>query len=66
MGRRPLSLLFGESGLLSFGIFTFGHNRQSPLVLASEGGVLERDGFEVVVSDVDDEGGSSPKVVYSR
>ena len=54
-----MSLLFGESGLLSFGIFTFWHDGQSPLVLASERGVLEGDGFEVSIGDIKSKGGSS-------
>ena len=54
-----LSLLFGESGLLSFGIFAFWHDGQSPLALASERGVLDGDGFEILISDVDGERGST-------
>ena len=56
--------MFGELGLLSFGILAFWHNRQSPLVLVSEGSVLKGNGFEVMVSDVKYEGSSSPKSIY--
>ena len=61
-----MSLLFGESGLLSFSILAFWHDRQSPLFLASEGGVLDGNGFEVVVGGVDNKRGSSPETIYSR
>jgi len=42
------------------------HDGQSPLVLASERRVLDGDGFKIMVGDVDDEKGSSPKTVYAR
>ena len=61
-----LSLSFGESGLLSFNILSFMHDGQSPLVLASERRVLDGDRFEVMISDVESEGGSSPKTIYTR
>ena len=54
-----MSLLLGESGLLSFGVLAFWHNGRSPLVLASEGSVLERDGFKVTIGDIEGKGGSS-------
>ena len=60
-----MSLLFGESGLLSFRVFALRHDGQSPLVLASEGGVLDRDGFEIVVGGVENEGGSSTISIYT-
>jgi hypothetical protein len=59
-----LSLLFGESGLLSFGVLALWHNGQSPLVLASEGSVLEGDGFEISVGDVEGEGVSFSIAFY--
>ena len=61
-GRGALSLLFGELGLLSFGVLAFRHDGQLPLVLAMRRGVgvvLEGDRFEVVVGDVKGEGGYS-------
>ena len=57
-----MSLLFGESRLLSFGVLSFWHDGQSPLVLAVRRGVrmiLEGDWFEVSVGDVDGKGGYS-------
>ena len=54
-----MSLTFGESRLLSFNVLSLMHGGQSPLVLASERGVLEGDGFEVVVGDVEGERGDS-------
>jgi len=60
-GRGTLSLLLGESGLLLFCGFAFRHNGQSPLVLVSERSVLDGNGFEVVISDVENEGGSSQR-----
>ena len=56
-GWIALSLLLGESGLLSFGIFAFWHDGQSQLVLASEGSVLDGDGFKVVIGHVEGKGG---------
>ena len=55
-----MPLLFGESGLLSFSVFAFWHDGHSPLVLTMRRGVgmvLERGRFEVVVGNVDSEGG---------
>ena len=49
---------------MSFDIFGFMHDGQSPFVLASKRSVLDRNGFEVVVSDVESEGGSFPKAIY--
>jgi len=48
----------GESRLLSFGIFAFWHDGQSPLVLTMRRGVgviLGGDWFEVAVGDVEGE-----------
>ena len=59
-----MSLLFGESGLLSFGVFAFWHDGQSPLVLASERCVLEGDGFEVSIGDIEGEGVSLSVAFY--
>ena len=57
-----LSLLFGESGLLSFGIFAFWHDGQSPLVLTMRGSVgvvLEGNRFEIMIGDVEGKRGYS-------
>ena len=57
-----MSLLFGESGLLSFGVLAFWHDGQSPLVSTMRRGVgmvLDGDGFEVVVGDVEGKWGYS-------
>ena len=57
-----MSLLLGESRLLSFGVFAFWHDGQSPLVLTMRRGVgviLEGDRFEVVIGNVEGERGYS-------
>ena len=59
-----LSLLFGKLRLLSFSVFAFWHDGQSPLVLASEGSVLEGDGFKISVGDVEGKGVSLPIAFY--
>ena len=41
---------------MSFGVLAFRHDGQSPLVLASERGVLEGDRFEITVGDIEGEG----------
>ena len=61
-----MSLLLGESRLLSFGVFAFWHDGQSPLVLASEGRVLEGNRFEVTVGDIEGEGMSFSVAFYKR
>ena len=50
--------------MLSFGVLTFWHDGQSPLLLASERSVLDGDGFKVVVSDVEDKRGSFTISIY--
>ena len=60
-----LSLLFGETGLLSFGVLSFVHSGWLPLFSASENRVLDGDGFEVAVSGVNDEGSDSKEAIYS-
>ena len=62
-----MSLLLGESGLLSFGILAFWHDGQSPLVLAMRRGVrviLEGDRFEVSIGDIEGEGVSLSVTFY--
>ena len=57
-----MSLLLGESGLLSFSVLTFWHDGQLPLILTMRRGVgvvLEGDRFEVVVGNVEGKRGYS-------
>ena len=52
--------------MLSFGILAFWHDGQTPLVLASERGVLDGNGFEVTVGDIEGEGMSFSIAFYKR
>ena len=53
MGKGIVVSVAWRVGMLSFGVFAFRHDGQSPLVLASEGRVLEGDGFKVTVGDIE-------------
>ena len=61
-----MSLLFCEAGLLLFSVLSLRHSGRLPLFSASENRVLKGDGFKVVIGNVENEGGSSPKVIYSQ
>ena len=58
------SSLFFLSRLLSFSVFSFRHSGWLPLFSASENRVLNRDGLEVAVGGVDDEGGDAEEAIY--
>ena len=50
--------------MLSFSVLSFRHSGWLPLFSTSENRVLDRDGFEVVIGGVEDEGGDTEETIY--